>query len=133
MGFDLGPTVITAVITGAITAVPGGCDSSRLGLRVPIWLAEAARAADFKRGLKTAIAGWSPAHSLVKEIIIAGPPRGFLAFGRLYVAFACLLLRYTIRGRHPPLVRLAILSEPKLAIARNPSQKTAAVTASITS
>ena len=30
--------------------VLGGCDSSRLGLRIPIWLAEAATAADFKGG-----------------------------------------------------------------------------------
>ena len=29
----------------------GGCDSSRLVLSVPIWLAEAATAADFKGGL----------------------------------------------------------------------------------
>ena len=33
---------------------------------------------------------------------------------------------------HPPLIRLAILSEPKLAIARSPSQKSAAVAASRT-
>ena len=33
--------------------------------------------------------------------------------------------------RHPPLIRLAILSEPKLAIARSLSQKSAAVAASM--
>ena len=59
--------IIAAVIAAVITAVPwrlrqqptwfkssnlacGGCDSSRLGLSVPIWLAEAATAADFKGG-----------------------------------------------------------------------------------
>ena len=42
--------VTTAAITAAITAVPGGYDSSRLGLRVPIWPAETATAADIKGG-----------------------------------------------------------------------------------
>ena len=39
---DRGPT--------AVRPLPGGCDSSRLGSRGPIWLAEAATAADFKWG-----------------------------------------------------------------------------------
>ena len=38
------------------TLVSGGCDSSRLGSRVPIWPAEAATAANFKGGVWEGVA-----------------------------------------------------------------------------
>ena len=43
----------------------GGCDSSRLGLRVPIWPAEAATAADLKGGS----GGAEPPEEKIKNLL----------------------------------------------------------------